>query len=56
MKEELFNYYKEMLINTFPLSKSDIVNVIKSDLYNRIVRGYVSHKEQLEILDALGVI
>ena len=50
MKEELLNYYKRMMINTFPLTKKDIVEVIENDLYNRYVRGVITLKEKELIL------
>jgi hypothetical protein len=54
MKEELITYYKELLTNSFPLTKGDMLNVVENDLYNRFVRGLITQREQFEILQEIN--
>lgn len=51
MYETKREYYRELLTNTFPLTKSDMQSVIKRDAYESLVVGSISNDEHQKLVE-----
>ena len=49
MEDEILSkklkYYKNLLKDTFPLTVTDMKNIVKSDLFNSLIRGNISQAD-----------